>query len=410
MSRSTVRCYLAMFGAVGLTGCGFRSAGTSPGGSGAAGRVTGVAGDHGGGTGGTGGPTGAGGTGAAGGTTSIATVDGSAKETSASPSPDAGNCGARNKVAMKVPPDILILLDRSGSMNDDVSNQMCRPDGGMGNIGGMGAGCGAESKWAKVIPAITQVVSETQMDVNWGLKFFPDNSGNMCSVTSTAAVPVAPGNGAAVAAAIMGATSANGGVVGYNGTPTRSAEAGATMYLQSLTDTGPKYILLATDGLPTCAATAGQGDDSAAAPGAVDAARTAGFKTFVVGVATGGGSADTTLSNMANAGGLPRAGTPTYYPVSSSADLAAAIRTLIGVAATCTFQIGPPPTSDGKTSLDHIDVFGDGVPITRDTTHANGYDYVDATMQSVQIYGPLCDQITSGAIHAVTVTFRCLIT
>ena len=200
-----------------------------------------------------------------------------------------------------------------------------------------------------MIPAITQVVSETEKDVNWGLKFFPDNSGNMCSVTNTAAVPVAPGNGAAVAAAIMGATSANGGVVGYNGTPTRNAEAGATMYLQSLTDTGPKFILLATDGLPTCAATAGQGDDSAGAPGAVDAARTAGFKTFVVGVATGGGAADTTLSNMANAGGLPRTGTPTYYPVSSSADLAAAIRTLIGVAATCTFQIGPPPTSDGKT-------------------------------------------------------------
>ena len=33
---------------------------------------------------------------------------------------------------MKVPPEILILLDRSGSMNDDINNQTCRPDGGIG--------------------------------------------------------------------------------------------------------------------------------------------------------------------------------------------------------------------------------------------------------------------------------------
>ncbi|HZJ64672.1 MAG TPA: hypothetical protein VFD36_14240, partial [Kofleriaceae bacterium] len=150
-------------------------------------------------------------------------------------------------------------------------------------------------------------------------------------------------------------------------------------------------------------------DDSAAAVTAVGATRTAGFPTFVVGIATGGSTADTTLSNIANAGGLPRTGSPTYYPVTSAADLADAIRTLIGVAASCTFQIGKPPTDDGTTSLDKIDVFGDGAPISRDTTHANGYDYTDATMTSIQVYGPLCDQIMSGTIRDVAVTFRCLI-
>ena len=54
-------------------------------------------------------------------------------------------------------------------------------------------------------------------------------------------------------------------------------------------------------------------------------------------------------------------------------------------------------------------MFGDGTAITRDTNHANGYDYTDATMQSIQVYGPLCDQIMSGAIKDVTVTFRCLV-
>ena len=56
-------------------------------------------------------------------------------------------------------------------MNDDINNQMCRPDGGLGGT----QGCGAQSKWALMIPAITQVVTETDVDVNWGLKWFPDN-------------------------------------------------------------------------------------------------------------------------------------------------------------------------------------------------------------------------------------------
>ena len=64
----------------------------------------------------------------------------------------------------------------------------------------------------------------------------------------------------------------------------------------------------------------------------------------------------------------------------------------------------------GSTSLEKIDVFGDGAPISRDTTHANGYDYTDGSMQSIQVYGPLCGQIMSGAIRDVTVTFRCVVT
>jgi hypothetical protein len=111
---------------------------------------------------------------------------------------------------------------------------------------------------------------------------------------------------------------------------------------------------------------------------------------------------------MADAGGLARAGTPTYYPVSNATDLAAAIRTLIGVAASCTFQIGPTPTDDGSTDLGKINVFGDGTEIMRDTTHTNGYDYTDDTKMSIQVYGPQCDQIMSGAIHDVAVTFVCI--
>ena len=402
MHRSTAY-FLAIVAAVAFGGCGYKPAGSvAPAGAAGAGGMGGASG-----TGGTGGAAGAG-TGGTGGMrmTPVIMLDGG-NDLAGNSTPDA-NCGARSKTAMKVAPDILIVLDRSGSMNDDISNQMCRPDGG----GGGGQGCGAQSKWALMIPAITQVVSETDVDVNWGLKFFPDSNASTCNVNTTAAVPVAPGNGAAITAAIMAATSANGGVMGFNGTPTRSAAAGATTYMSTLTDMSPKFILLATDGLPTCAGDGGAGtDDSAAAVTAIEAARTAGFPTFVVGIATGGtGTADTTLSSMATAGGLPRAATPAYYPVTNATELAAAIRTLIGAAGSCTFQIGPNPTDDGSTSLDRINVFGDGTEITLDPTHANGYDYTDATKTSIEVHGPLCAQIMSGEIKNVMVTFRCLVT
>ncbi len=327
-------------------------------------------------------------------------------------SPDL-NCGAKTKTATKLAPDVLIVLDRSGSMNESYDGMSCGAGGMGGRAGGM-TNCGPDSKWAKVVPAITQVVSETQTDVNWGLKFFPQMTAgagmDACAVNNTAEVPIGPSNGAAIQTAIMGSTQANGGVVtGYNGTPTRNAANGAVGYMQSLTDANPKFILLATDGAPTCAE-AGTTNASPGAIAAVEAAKTAGFPTFVVGIATANSAeADATLSGMATAGGLPRAATPTYYPVTNADDLAAAIRTLIGVAATCTFQVGPTPTDDGSTALDKIDVFGDGVLIGRDMTHTNGYDYKDASMQQIEVHGPLCDQIKSGAIKDVTVTFRCII-
>lgn len=409
MCRPTAR-HFVIVAAVLIGGCGFKMAGSVPAGTAGSGGGGAAGGGGGGGSSGSGG---AGGSGGAAGTRPPIIIDLDGGQTDGPPSTADANCGARSKSVMKVPPDILIVLDRSGSMNDGINNMPCRPDGG---TTGPTMSCGPESKWALTIPAITQVVGETDTEVNWGLKFFPDNT-NACNVNTTALVPIGPGNAAAIAAEIATATAANGGVVPFNGTPTRSAATGATTYMQTLTDMNPKFILLATDGLPTCPMSGAGGTmggagagDAAGATAAVAAAATAGFPTFVVGIATAGGTADTTLSEMANAGGLPRMGTPSYYPVTSAADLSAAIRTLVGVAASCTFQIGPAPTTDGTTNLGKINVFGDGTEITRDPTHTNGYDYTDATMNAIQVHGPLCDQILSGAIRDVTVTFICLIT
>jgi len=308
------------------------------------------------------------------------------------------NCAMVQQPLAKLPPDILIILDASGSMNNDISDTSC------GNNG-----CGATSKWAQMIPAINMVVSQTETTVNWGLKFFADTDAT-CGVGNNVAVRIGANNASNVATQIMGRTSANGGVTNGSRTPTRSAMNAGAAYMHGLTDQNPRFILLATDGLPNCqpGATDSAADDSAGAVMAVTDAASMGVPTFVVGVATGGmGTADTTLSNMAKAGGYPRAGTPSYYNVSSTAEFVSVLQTLVGVAGSCTFTVPDPPNSD--TDRSHIGVLVDGKELTRDPNHANGWDYTTSGMTAVQVYGSTCDAIMSGQAKSVEIVFKCII-
>ena len=99
----------------------------------------------------------------------------------------------------------------------------------------------------------------------------------------------------------------------------------AVQYMNGLTDPNPKYLLLATDGEPNCAAGAASiGDERrAGAESAVTAALTAGFPTFVVGIATSTDAAATNALNaMAVNGGEAQAGAATqYYAVTDTAGL-----------------------------------------------------------------------------------------
>jgi hypothetical protein len=281
-------------------------------------------------------------------------------------------------------------------MNEDQTNTSC------GN-----AGCGAMSKWALMTPAINQVVSDTQTEVNWGLKFFADSGS--CGVNNNAAVPIAGMNATAIATSIMGRTSANGGVSNGSSTPTRAAENAAVTYLNGLaaTDGNPKFIVLATDGQPNCPASGSQStDDSPGAITAVTNAKTAGYPTFVVGIATSGGTAETTLNSMATAGGYPQMGAATqYYAVSDTAGFASVLRTLVGMATTCNFSIPTPPTTDGTTSREDISVTGNDTPIPQDAN--NGWTYTDNTHTAITLHGTSCDAVTAGTITTVTIIFNC---
>ena len=110
----------------------------------------------------------------------------------------------------------------------------------------------------------------------------------------------------------------------------------AVQYMQGLTDPNPKYLLLATDGEPNCAARDDvNANDAVGAENAVAAANTAGFPTFVVGIATTTDAAATNaLNTMAVNGGEAQTGAATqYYAVTDTAGLVTVLAQIIGKAA-----------------------------------------------------------------------------
>jgi hypothetical protein len=309
-------------------------------------------------------------------------------------------CGDYMMPSAKLPPDMLIVQDASGSMNQDSNNQTC-------NTGG---GCGVNSKWSLMTAAINTVVAQSDTTVNWGLKMFAD-MGSGCGVNpTTAAVNIAPGTSAMITAALAGRTDANGNVTNGSSTPTRAAENAAVTYLTGLTDPNPKFIVLATDGQPNCPMSGGmQTDDTPGAVGAVTAAHTAGVPTFVVGISAGG-APEMALNMMAVAGGYPQVNQPQqYYPVSSTAEFVAVLQTLVGMATTCTFSVPNPPTQDGTTSRADIAVKATtgGTTVVIPPNDPNGWTYTDTNMTSVVLHGSACDQVTAGTITSVTIVFHC---
>jgi len=47
----------------------------------------------------------------------------------------------------------------------------------------------------------------------------------------------------------------------------------------------------------------------------------------------------------------------------------------------------------------------DGLPIPRDTTGGDGWDYTDATFTPIEIHGASCAALMNGSASAVTVVF-----
>ncbi len=294
------------------------------------------------------------------------------------------NCGSTRNPTMRQPPDLLLVFDRSGSMAaDPATGRNCNPP----------ATC--PSKWNQAVAAVNTAVAGSQTMIRWGLKLF-STDGNSCNVTAGAQVDIDLNTAPAIAATLAGAGPAGS-------TPTTLAMTMAGDYLAGLTTPNPRFIVLVTDGQPTCAGGNGNRDDSPAAVAAVAAQATRGFGTFVIGVATATDAMATmTLTQMSDAGLHARAGTPNYYVVNNTAELVTALGSIGTQVASCTFTLTSAPPDPTN-----VVVLADGKIVPKDASPTdNGWMY-GAGMTSVTLTGSYCQDVMSNVVTNVEVLFGC---
>lgn len=285
------------------------------------------------------------------------------------------NCGLQNFKLERQPAELLLVLDRSGSMKSKV-------------------GGSANSKWLDVTQAVDETIKLTESTVSWGLKVFP--AAVECQVDDAVQVPIGATNYTAISSAITMTTPEG------KGTPTYVAVQKAAEYLKTLTSKSPKYLVVATDGQPNCMdGVSDKSNDPERPIMAVAEAAAAGFNTFVVGIATTNSSAHTTLNSMAEAGKQARQGDTKYYAVASRTELVDALKLITGEVSSCVFPLdkAPPSPMDVAVKIDDVRV-------ERDATHANGWDY-GAGNKTIQLYGAACDKVKAANNARVNIIFGC---
>jgi hypothetical protein len=291
-------------------------------------------------------------------------------------------CGGQNVAADIVPPNLLIVLDRSCSMTDKV---------------------GATTKWDIAVAAIKDLLATNKGKIHFGLEVFPDKTGDQCVQDAPITVPVSPTADATIDS-LLGAALVKGDANFPDGPCVTNIDTAMTKAQTepSFADkTRKSYVILLTDGMQS-GCNAGGGDTGTVT--AITTLHGGGIDTFVIGF--GDGVDKLQMTNFANAGFQPNPkGPPTYYDAADKPSLDAAFATIASQALSCTLKLASPPPG-GDPSLLYVFVDKDPTPVPRNVTHGDHWDY-DAASQTVTFYGADCDALKSGQTQNVSVVFGC---
>lgn len=284
-----------------------------------------------------------------------------------------GGCGQQEANTTPIPPNLLIVLDRSCSMTENIAGQ---------------------SKWKIAVAALNQLMVTYANQIRFGLTLFPDLVMPSCA-QDTIPIPPAPGNEMAITT-LLTSSLMNADPYFPNGpcvTNIDSAMDQASKEPAFLDTTRASYALLLTDGKQSSCNVAG-GDNGTLQ--IITAMNTAGVKTFVIGF--GSGADPASLSQFADAGGVPEP-TTHFYDAADAASLATALDTIANATIGCDFKLDTVPPDPGS-----IFVFFNNEPLSGDAT--NGWTY-DAATNTVTFHGTSCDQLKAGTVTDVDVVFGC---
>ncbi|MDP2342810.1 MAG: VWA domain-containing protein [Deltaproteobacteria bacterium] len=284
--------------------------------------------------------------------------------------------------ATPIPPRILLVVDRSGSMSEEAPGF-------------------ADSKWIATREALVGplfggdggVVGQLEDRVEMGLLTYPaENTDDVCAGGEMVR-DVDLNNHSSIKSALY-FTDPDGA------TPTAATLLEARDELASLSDDGgQRAVILATDGGPNCnrsldgdscrcvgtrdqcAAFSANCLDDVNTVGAAAAVQAAGFPVYVLGINGTEDFADV-LTRVAGAGG-----TTDYFAVSSSTSLAQTIENIATDIGSCRFDLSGLPVASELT------VRIDGAVVGHDNARQNGFDVVG--LSTLELFGSACDAARS---------------
>jgi hypothetical protein len=288
-----------------------------------------------------------------------------------------GGCNAQEIVAKAVPPNMLIVLDRSCSMTNAVSGS---------------------TKWAIAVEALNKMTTDFNGKIRFGMTLFPDLTGGDCG-QGAIPIPVADGNEMAIQDLLTKALVKADPYFPDNPCVTNIDTAILQASMEpAFTDVDrDSYALLVSDGKQSTGCGGDAGDKKTEMYIADLFAK--GVPTFVIGFAVGVDSVQ--MDKFATAGGVPASGATKFYDAADQASLDAALKTIAAKTLSCSYALDMKPPSP-----DEIYVFLNDQKVMKDTSHMSGWDY-DAAANQIVFYGQSCDDLKSGAVDDIDIVLGC---
>jgi hypothetical protein len=296
------------------------------------------------------------------------------------------------------PPQIVLTLDRSGSMFYSSSFYDHDNNGATPNV----------SRWNGLHIAVTNILSQYQSQIEFGVEQFPTSTSSSCSVTGAIDVPVSLNNMPSILSTIPTATASEDG-----GTPGATAVANTLNYLNGLPGTAPKAQIYFSDGQITCSESA-----ATAANTLSNGFNNNGIPTYVVGINANSGTLQSELNSLANAGGVPQPGSPQYFDGQDTQALEDAMDQIISGVVTCDIALSITPPEP-----DNIDVQVQGSQYSRLDSTAAGFDCAGTdgwyytnepactgtpfSCLSITLCGQACDDFKAMSAPSATVEYFC---